>query len=97
MPIAPAGRPFCSQYRKEIRGLTHRTQIWLSQRSWPGNVRELENVIGCAAMMTTSDMIDVQDLPPYLQIPAGQREHAAASIPPRPGFSTSAVTGCATS
>jgi DNA-binding NtrC family response regulator len=30
-------------------------------------VRELENVIGCAAMMTTSDMIDVQDLPPHLQ------------------------------
>jgi DNA-binding NtrC family response regulator len=58
---------FAAQYGKEIRGLTEQARIRLSQHSWPGNVRELENVIGCAAMMTTSDMIDVQDLPPHLQ------------------------------
>jgi len=58
---------FAAQYGKEIRGLTEHARIRLSQHSWPGNVRELENVIGCAAMMTTSDMIDVQDLPPHLQ------------------------------
>jgi DNA-binding NtrC family response regulator len=58
---------FAAQYRKEIRGLTHRAQIHLSQHSWPGNVRELENVIGHAAMMTMSDMIDIQDLPSYLR------------------------------
>jgi len=61
---------FAAQYDKEIRGLTDRAQTRLLQHSWPGNVRELENVIGCAAMMTTSDMIDVHDLPPHLQIPA---------------------------
>src|SRR6185437_9769742 len=54
---------FAAQYGKEIRGLTHRAQIRLSQHSWPGNVRELENVIGHAAMMTMSNTIDVQDLP----------------------------------
>ncbi|MGP0073873.1 MAG: sigma-54-dependent transcriptional regulator [Bryobacteraceae bacterium] len=58
---------FAALYGKEIRGLTERAHIRLLQHSWPGNVRELENVIGCAAMMTTSDMIDVQDLPPHLQ------------------------------
>jgi DNA-binding NtrC family response regulator len=58
---------FAEQYGKEIRGLTRRTEIQMSLHSWPGNVRELENVIGHAAMMTMSDMIDVQDLPPYLQ------------------------------
>jgi DNA-binding NtrC family response regulator len=57
---------FAAEYKKEIRGLTHRAQIRLSQHSWPGNVRELENVIGHAAMMLVGDMIDVQDLPPYL-------------------------------
>jgi Nif-specific regulatory protein len=61
---------FAALYGKEIRGLTERAQIRLLQHSWPGNVRELENVIGCAAMMTTSDMIDVHDLPPHLQTPA---------------------------
>ena len=77
---------FATQYRKEIRGLTRRAQIRLSQHSWPGNVRELENVIGHAAMMTMSDTIDVQDLPPYLQ--AGS-EHIgpveAPSFPPEVG------------
>jgi DNA-binding NtrC family response regulator len=37
---------FAAQYGKQIRGLTHRAQIRLSQHSWPGNVRELENVLG---------------------------------------------------
>jgi len=57
---------FAADYKKELRGLTHRAQVRLSQHSWPGNVRELENVIGHAAMMTMGNMIDVQDLPPYL-------------------------------
>jgi len=57
---------FARQYKKEIRGITHRAQIRLSQHSWPGNVRELENVIGHAAMMASNDMLDAQDLPPYL-------------------------------
>jgi DNA-binding NtrC family response regulator len=69
---------FAAEYKKEIRGLTRRAQIRLSQHSWPGNVRELENVIGHAAMMTMGDMIDVQDLPPYLH---AHSEHGAP-LPP---------------
>jgi DNA-binding NtrC family response regulator len=69
---------FATQYGKEIRGLTQRAQIQLSQHPWPGNVRELENVVGHAAMMTMTDMIDMQDLPPYLQAPRLEqlRSHA---------------------
>ncbi len=62
---------FAAQYEKEIHGLTRRAQIRLSQHSWPGNVRELENVIGHAAMMTLGTLIDVQDLPGYLQSQSG--------------------------
>ena len=72
---------FAAAYRKEIRGLTRRAQIRLSQHSWPGNVRELENVIGYAAMMTMGDMIDVQDLPPYLHAHSEHSAHAAP-LPP---------------
>jgi transcriptional regulator with PAS, ATPase and Fis domain len=57
---------FAAQYKKEIRGLTHRAQILLALHSWPGNVRELENVLGHASMMTMGDTLDVQDLPAYL-------------------------------
>jgi len=69
---------FAAQYRKDIRGLTHRAEIRLSHHSWPGNVRELENVIGNAAMMTMSDTIDVQDLPSYLRSPFEQVEPTPA-------------------
>ena len=74
---------FAAQYGKQVRGLTHRAQIRLSRHSWPGNVRELENVIGHAVMMTMSDMVDVQDLPPYLH-PSwpsrSTREQTAAAL-----------------
>ncbi|MDX2179036.1 MAG: sigma-54 dependent transcriptional regulator [Bryobacteraceae bacterium] len=58
---------FAAEYGKPIRGLTLRAEIQIRAHSWPGNVRELENVIGHAAMMTVTDMIDVQDLPPSLR------------------------------
>lgn len=69
---------FAAQYRKEIRGLTHRARVRLSQHSWPGNVRELENVIGHAAMMTMGDLIDVEDLPAYLR---AHSEGRAGDVP----------------
>ncbi len=80
-----------AQYSKDIRGLTHRAQTLLSQHSWPGNVRELENVLAHAGMMTTSDMIDVQDLPPYLQVPPVLAEHTEPSIPALPNRSADAL------
>ena len=72
---------FATQYKKEIRGITHRAQIRLSRHSWPGNVRELENVIGHAAMMTMGDMVDAQDLPPYLQASSEHADPATESVP----------------
>ena len=71
---------FARQYGKEIRGLTSRAEVRLSQHSWPGNVRELENVIGHAAMMTMSDMIDLADLHEYLKAP-GLKKPTVISLP----------------
>jgi DNA-binding NtrC family response regulator len=56
-------RRFSEQFGKNITGLTRRAQIALARHNWPGNVRELENALGNAAMMTMSDIIDVDDLP----------------------------------
>jgi DNA-binding NtrC family response regulator len=69
---------FAAEYKKDIRGLSHRARTALALHSWPGNVRELENVIGHACMMTMQDTLDVQDLPEYLRtaIAAGP-EHGA--------------------
>jgi DNA-binding NtrC family response regulator len=70
---------FASQYGKQIRGITRRAEIQMAMHKWPGNVRELENVIGHAAMMNLGDMIDVQDLPPYL---TRKKDEPASSSPP---------------
>jgi DNA-binding NtrC family response regulator len=54
-------------YGKDIAGLTRRAQTVLLQHPWPGNVRELENVISSACITTTSDFIDLADLPEHLR------------------------------
>jgi DNA-binding NtrC family response regulator len=57
---------FSQQFRKPVRGITHRARIVLSRHDWPGNIRELENVIGHACMVVMGDTVDVVDLPAYL-------------------------------
>ena len=54
-------------YGKSISGLTRRAHMVLLQHPWPGNVRELENVISSACIATTSDFIDLTDLPEHLE------------------------------
>jgi DNA-binding NtrC family response regulator len=68
-------------YHKEIRGLTHRAKALLMQHDWPGNVREMENVIAGAALLASSDFIDVDDLQGHIQRPSS---HGSAGEPWRP-------------
>ena len=68
---------FAAQYKKTIRGLSHRARMALAMHCWPGNVRELENVLGHACMMAMADTVDIQDLPAHLRAP-GQSETVAA-------------------
>lgn len=72
---------FAVQYGKNIRGLTRRAEIQMVTHTWPGNIRELENVIGHAAMMTMSELIDIQDLPLYL---LGNRGQSVSPMPAEP-------------
>ena len=44
----------------------------LTSYHWPGNVRELENCIERAVIISNTDVIRAQDLPPSLQISEGQ-------------------------
>jgi DNA-binding NtrC family response regulator len=78
---------FAAQYKKDIRGITHRAQTRLSMHSWPGNVRELENVLGHACMMAMSDTIDLPDLPLYLRS-HGLPEEALQSVASAPEVGT---------
>ena len=64
---------FAREFRKDVQAISAEAEILLARHSWPGNVRELENAIGHAAMMAESEVIQAEDLPTYLQAPAGQR------------------------
>ncbi len=57
---------FAAQYSKPLHGFSYRALGVLSRYPWPGNIRELENVVGHAAMMAQSHMVDVCDLPESL-------------------------------
>ncbi len=60
-------KKYSEAYNKTFGGLTRRAQIVLLHHDWPGNVRELENAISSAAITTTNEFIDVDDLPVNLR------------------------------
>ncbi|MFZ0737062.1 MAG: sigma-54 dependent transcriptional regulator [Candidatus Acidiferrales bacterium] len=62
-------KKYSDAYGKPIQGLTRRAQLALLRHNWPGNVRELENALSSAAIRSTSDFIDLDDLPAHLQEP----------------------------
>ncbi len=59
-------RRYCSKNHKTIEGMTGRALDTLNRYSWPGNVRELENVIERAVVLSTRNVIDLDDLPDTL-------------------------------
>jgi DNA-binding NtrC family response regulator len=81
----PADVPLLAQHfvdryasRKKI---TPRALESLQRYSWPGNVRELQMLIQRAAVLASSDVIDVEDLP--LDV----RDQSWKSAPVRTGLS----------
>ena len=51
---------------KSISGISTATLRLLLQYNWPGNVRELENAIERAVLLETTDVLQVNNLPPQL-------------------------------
>ena len=54
------------RFGKKTPALTPDAANLLLRYSWPGNVRELENALERAIVLTRSDQVDVEDLPPEL-------------------------------
>jgi two-component system, NtrC family, response regulator AtoC len=57
---------FNDAFRKRVRGLTRAALDRLAGHGWPGNIRELKNVVERAMLLTESDQLGEQDLPPSL-------------------------------
>jgi two-component system response regulator AtoC len=69
-------RKFIDNLGKGVKGVTPEALKTLLKYSWPGNVRELENMVERGLVLTETDMIDVDNLPPEVYRP---RENAAFS------------------
>lgn len=52
---------------KQIKGFTKKALKLIYEYSWPGNIREMENTIERCIIISESDMIDVDDLPPNIR------------------------------
>jgi DNA-binding NtrC family response regulator/tetratricopeptide (TPR) repeat protein len=55
------------EYGKPLRGVSDDCLGVLMNAQWPGNVRELENVVERGVILARSDLVTIDDLPPYMQ------------------------------
>uniref|UniRef100_A0A7C3WJG0 Sigma-54-dependent Fis family transcriptional regulator n=1 Tax=Fundidesulfovibrio putealis TaxID=270496 RepID=A0A7C3WJG0_9BACT len=72
--------------KKVVRAVSPAFLERLSRHSWPGNVRELENVLERAVILSRSDTLTPETLPPHLGEAA---EGAGAPRPVQTAFQTS--------
>ncbi len=64
---------------KKVGGITRQAMDALMGWDWPGNVRELENAMERAVVLTRTEALDLEDLPPQLQ--QGGREVKVLQVP----------------
>jgi two-component system response regulator AtoC len=57
---------------KDIKGFTKKAYKLIYEYSWPGNIREMENTIERSIIISESNMIDVEDLPPHIRNTEGK-------------------------
>jgi two-component system response regulator HydG len=69
---------FGAQCGRRITGISPEAQAYLMHYNWPGNIRELENALECAAVLGSSDIIQLEDLPESVREIAQPAEVARA-------------------
>jgi len=59
--------------KKEIEGVSEDVLEILVNYEWPGNIRELENLIERAVVLTKTNLITRENLPPFIVSPQGEK------------------------
>jgi len=59
---------FATKNRKPLRGITDEALNALCAWSWQGNIRELENTMERAVVLTRSETVGIDDLPPQMRL-----------------------------
>jgi len=57
-------RSVCEESGREVQGFTTDAMSAMQRYRWPGNVRELQNVVERAVLLSKSDVLRMEDLPP---------------------------------
>jgi DNA-binding NtrC family response regulator len=65
-------KEFSEENGKNIEAIEPKARMILYNYSWPGNVRELRNCIESAVVMSKSNIITVDDLPPHINTESDQ-------------------------
>jgi DNA-binding NtrC family response regulator len=60
----------CQESGRQARGFAPEALAVMQGYRWPGNVRELQNVVERAVLLSKSDTIRIDDLPPALAMTA---------------------------
>lgn len=58
---------FSRKSEQNVKRLSPEVNFLFTQYKWPGNIRELKNVLTYAATISSSDTIQLQDLPPSIR------------------------------
>jgi len=80
-------RLYAGENGKEMSEITPAAMERLIDYRWPGNVRELENAIERAVVLSTSDAIDLDLLPPAVRGGTPGSPGAESAVLPEPGVS----------
>ena len=67
--ILPLARHFLAQGKREDKRLSRAAAQSLEAYQWPGNVRELSNAIERARLLSQTDVILPEHLPPVVRVP----------------------------
>ena len=67
---------------KQLTGFSPEATQALTHYSYPGNVRELQNIIERAAVLSRRPTIGVEDLPPQVVDPSGNRDALTSRVGP---------------
>ena len=71
---------FNRKHELQIEGVTDEALALLKNYPWPGNVRELRNIIERSVVLSKSEWIEENNLPPYIRHPGTHPEKLVFDI-----------------
>ncbi|RIJ37502.1 sigma-54-dependent transcriptional regulator [Pontibacter oryzae] len=71
------------ELEKEVEGFDEATEEAMLKYNWPGNLRELKNVVKRAVLLTKSDLVTLQELPPEIVYYTPSEQQASVTYAPR--------------